>query len=86
MTDTHVPEDETAATCPHCGDLFPTERIRDLHVGRTHPEAMTDAERDAYEDAYRADADDLRLFQYKALGALVLVYFFFLITYAFVAS
>ncbi|GAA0654030.1 DUF7410 domain-containing protein [Salarchaeum japonicum] len=85
MTDTHVPDDADAASCPHCERAFPTETIRDLHVGRSHHDAMNDAERDAYEDAYRADADDLRLFQYKALGALVLVYFFFLMTYAVVA-
>ncbi|QDX39657.1 C2H2-type zinc finger protein [Salarchaeum sp. JOR-1] len=85
MTETHVPENADAATCPHCDAAFPTEKIRNLHVGRSHADAMSAAERDAYEDAYRADADDLRLFQYKALGALVLVYFFFLITYAVVA-
>ncbi|MEE6211379.1 C2H2-type zinc finger protein [Salarchaeum sp. III] len=85
MTETHVPEDAEASTCPHCGMAFPSETIRDMHVGRSHHDAMSAAERDAYEDAYYADADDLRLFQYKALGALVLVYFFFLITYAAVA-
>ncbi|MGB9986359.1 DUF7410 domain-containing protein [Salarchaeum japonicum] len=82
MTDTHAPENADASTCPHCGMAFPTETIRDLHIGRSHRDAMRDGERDAYEEAYHEDADDLRLFQYKALGALVLVYFFFLITYA----
>jgi len=82
MTERRAPPDATPATCPHCDAPFPTDRLRDLHVGHSHLADATDRERTAYEDALDADEDDLRMFQYVALAALVLVYFFFLMTYA----
>lgn len=85
-TETRVPDDETPARCPYCSAPFPTDTVRDLHVGRAHDDQWSDDERDAYAEAYEADADDLRRFQYLALAALVLVYFFFLIAYAVFAS
>ncbi|MFC7226383.1 C2H2-type zinc finger protein [Salinirubellus salinus] len=69
--------------CPYCEAAFARERHRDLHVGQAHDEALTHAEREAYEAAEDAEREDLRLFRLKALAALVLVYFGFLILYAF---
>jgi hypothetical protein len=49
---TEVPADETPlARCPHCDRPFRTGHARDLHVGETHAEALSAAEREAYEHA-----------------------------------
>ena len=69
--------------CPYCEAVFARERHRDLHVGQAHDGALSAAEREAYETAEAAEREDLRLFRLKALAALVLVYFGFLILYAF---
>jgi hypothetical protein len=72
----------TDATCEHCGDRFPSERLRDLHRGLEHYPDLDDDERDAYETAYEAETEDLRSFRLRALAVLVLLYFGFLMTYA----
>jgi hypothetical protein len=74
-----------APRCPYCGDPFPTERLRDLHRGLNHYEDLDDSERDAYAAAYRSESEDLQSFRLRALAALVLLYFGFLMTYAVVA-
>ncbi len=73
-----VPTD--APRCPHCGEPFPTERLRDLHVGYEH-EGVSDDEREAFETAYRSETDDIRRFRLKVVGALVLLYFGLLFVY-----
>jgi len=83
MTDSDIPED--APRCSHCGEPFPTERLRALHRGLEHPDSLDDAERAAFEDAYRGEGDDIRSFRLRALAALVALYFGFLMTYAVVA-
>lgn len=75
--------DEAPFACPHCGRPFVRERYRDLHLGLAHGPALTDAEREAHEDARAEEEQDLRLFRYKALGALVVIYFGFIMVYAF---
>lgn len=80
---TDVPPD--AAECPYCGDAFPAERLRDLHRGLEHYDRLDERERDAYEAAYRSETADLRSFRLRALAALVVLYFGFLMTYAVVA-
>lgn len=77
-----VPDDADAPTCDHCGAPFPTERIRALHEGQTHPDELTGDQRERFEAAAAEESDDLRLFRFKALGGLVVVYFIFLLTYA----
>lgn len=69
--------------CPHCEAAFARERHRSLHLGQDHAATLTGEERDAYEAAEAAEREDLRMFRLKALAALVLVYFGFLILYAF---
>jgi hypothetical protein len=71
------------AACPYCGERFGRARYRDLHLGHVHPEALGEAERAAVEAARDAEAEALRMFRLKALAALVVVYFGFLVVYAF---
>lgn len=77
---TDAPAD--APRCSYCGTPFPAERLRDLHRGIEHYDRLDDAEREAYEDAYLAEGEDLRSFRLRALGALVVLYFGFLMSYA----
>jgi len=79
----HTPP-EDAPRCSYCGEAFPDERLRDLHRGLEHYDRISDAERDAYEDAYRDEEGDLRSFRIRALAVLVALYFGFLIVYALV--
>jgi len=72
---TAVPEGETpAARCPYCDRPFTSEHARDLHVGETHSEALTEAEADAYEVALETERDDLWLFHARAVVALGVTY------------
>ena len=69
--------------CPYCGRQFAREEYRDLHLGQEHEGRLDAAERKAYEAAHDAEAEAIRLFRLKALAVLVLVYFGFLVVYAF---
>ncbi|WP_336034435.1 DUF7410 domain-containing protein [Halobacterium yunchengense] len=71
-----------APRCPYCAEAFPSERLRDLHRGLEHYDALDAAERDAYEAAYRSETEDLRSFRLRALAVLVVLYFGFLMAYA----
>lgn len=71
-----VPEDEPAeARCPHCDRPFRTERLYDLHLGEIHPEACSEEELEAYEEAYDAESRDLFTFHAKIAVALLLLFF-----------
>ena len=83
MTDTTALDD--APRCSYCGEAFPTERLRALHRGLEHYDSLDDDERDAFEDAYHDESEDLRSFRLRALAVLVALYFGFLMTYAVVA-
>ena len=72
------------AVCEHCGDRFADERLLALHRGRSHREALTDDESEAYREARADERDDVRLFRLKALAALLALYFGFIYVYAFV--
>ena len=79
-----VPEGEAPPEhCPHCEQPFRTERLLALHLGETHEEALTDAQRRAYEDAYEDESDELFIYHLKVIGALIVVYFFVTYAYAF---
>lgn len=69
--------------CPYCDRRFAREAYRDLHLGQEHGDRLDAAERAAYEAAHDAEAEEIRLFRLKALAVLVLVYFGFLVVYAF---
>jgi hypothetical protein len=68
--------------CPYCGREFARPDYRDLHLGLEHADALSPAERSAYESARDAEEEALTLFRYKALGLLIVIYFGFLMLYA----
>lgn len=72
--------------CPYCGTGFPTANLREFHLWQRHAEELSDAERERITAAYEAEQTDLREFRMKALAALVLLYFGFLLAYAGFAS
>ena len=69
--------------CPYCDRRFAREAYRDLHLGQEHDDRLDADERTAYEAASDAEAEAIRMFRLKALAVLVLVYFGFLLVYAF---
>ena len=79
--DLDVPDGATVHECPRCGAPFARERHRDLHLGLAHGD-LTEDERAAYAAASEDERADLRRFRIVALGALVVIYFGFLFTYA----
>lgn len=79
-----VETDAEAAVCAHCGRPFVRESQLALHRGLDHPEAMDEMEREAFENAHAEESEAIRLFRLKAIFALVVVYFGFLIIYALV--
>lgn len=72
------------AVCEYCGDRFVDDDLLALHRGLEHGSALTEEERDAYDEAVASERDDVRLFRLKALVALLLLYFGFVFVYAFV--
>ncbi|WP_049899006.1 hypothetical protein [Halococcus agarilyticus] len=80
----HEPtSDDDAAVCAYCGRRFVHEDHLALHRGLDHTDAITDAERDAYETAEAAEHEALRLFRLKAVLVLVVCYFLFFVAYLF---
>jgi len=77
-----VPEDRTAHRCPYCDRPFASEERVTLHVGLTHYDVCTDAEAEAFEEAYLAETDEIKRYRLKAAAVLILVYFGFLMVYA----
>ena len=75
--------EEPPEHCPYCEQPFHTERLLALHLGEVHNEALTDAERAAYENAFDAESDELFIYHLKVIGALIVVYFFVTYAYAF---
>jgi hypothetical protein len=69
--------------CPYCDRRFAREAYRNLHLGQEHEGRLDTSEREAYETAHDAEAEAIRMFRLKALAVLVLVYFGFLVVYAF---
>lgn len=82
--DRYTVDDEAAEHCPYCGRPLATEHLRTLHVGERHPDAMTDAEADAYEAAHETESEDLFIFHIKVMAIITLVTFVFIYTYTFV--
>jgi hypothetical protein len=73
---------ETPHECGYCGRPFATPQLLALHHGHAHAGDLTDAERAAFEEAYEAETAEIRRFQLKAAGAVILLYFGFLMLYA----
>jgi hypothetical protein len=80
---TTVPRnDSPAGKCEYCGHPFPTTDRLVLHKGVEHPRQLDDDEEDAFLSARADEKDELRTLRLKALGALVLLYFGFVMLYA----
>jgi hypothetical protein len=77
-----VPEDRTAHRCPYCDRPFAAADRVTLHVGLTHYDVCTDAEAEAFEEAYLAENQAIKRYRLKAAAVLILVYFGFLMIYA----
>jgi hypothetical protein len=82
--DTIIPVTDDTHRCPYCDRPFATTERVDLHVGLEHYEDCTSAEADAFEAAYTAETEAIRLYRLKAVGLLVACYFGTLIVYALV--
>jgi hypothetical protein len=74
-------EEAPAAECQYCGRPFDTERARDLHVGKCHAGAATEAEMDVYEDAEETERDELFFYHVKVVVALGVIYAVLVIVY-----
>ena len=81
--ETRVPPGESAAECPYCGRPLESEDLLVLHEGLEHWELLDDERREAFQDAYADETDDIRTFRLKMLAVLVLVYFAFLFIYSY---
>ena len=67
--------------CRVCGRAFPESRLLVLHRGVRHAAALTDAEKEAYVEAYREEEAALHSFRIRALAVLVVLYFGVLFLY-----
>ncbi|NHN42574.1 C2H2-type zinc finger protein [Halorubellus sp. JP-L1] len=80
-----MPDDADAHRCPYCSRPFADPARVDLHVGLKHYDVCDDDEAAAFEDAYTGENEMIRLYRLKATAAIVLLYFGFLMVYAFFA-
>jgi hypothetical protein len=79
-----VPADATAYRCSYCARPFARESWLALHRGLAHPSELDDEEVEAFRAAHDDEEESLSAFRLQALGALVLIYFGFLMVYALV--
>jgi 5-methylcytosine-specific restriction endonuclease McrA len=70
--------------CGYCGRPFADEDLLALHRGHAHPDRLTGAEQAAFEAAYETETGEMRRFQLKAAGLVILLYFLLLMVYALV--
>ena len=84
MTDAEIDYDAPAGAhdCTYCDAAFAEEDLLALHLGHEHTDRLTEDQRAAFEEAYDDEQAEIRRFRLKALGALVLLYFGFLMVYA----
>ena len=82
VPETDVPVDETPVVCPYCGFELTDDRQYRLHLGLEHYRELTDDEREAFKQTYTDEEESLNRFRIVALGALVALYFGFLVVYA----
>lgn len=82
-----VPADEEpAARCPYCDRPFKSTEYATFHVGVSHPEECTEAERDRFEEARDDEEYDLFTFHVKATVGVLFTYFMFTFMYALIWS
>ena len=78
------PADADAVECGYCGRPFADEALLALHWGHAHPGRLSDEEQERFEQAYDAETTEMRRFQLKAAGVVILLYFLLLMVYALV--
>lgn len=69
-----IDDEEPAAWCPYCDRPLASRRLWALHLGDSHPDDCTDAERTAVAEATDEELDDLFVFHIKVVAALTLLY------------
>ena len=77
-----VPPDADPLRCEYCAVPFVEETSLALHRGLEHESRLTETQQAAFEAAYDAEREEIRLFRLKALAALVVLYFGLLMTYS----
>ncbi|MFB6108538.1 MAG: C2H2-type zinc finger protein [Haloplanus sp.] len=77
-----VPPGADPHVCRHCGMPFVREEHLALHRGLRHPDALSSADREAFDAARESEQAGIERFRLVALGVLVFVYFGFLLAYA----
>jgi hypothetical protein len=77
-----VPAGESVVECDYCGRPFASDSLLALHHGHAHREALSEDERERFAETYEAETRALQRFRYKALAALVVLYFGVLMIYA----
>ncbi len=83
--ETDVPANATPIVCEHCGFELTDEKQYRLHLGLEHYGQLSEADRQTFRETYHEEEADLNRFRIIALGALVMLYFGFLIVYALLA-
>lgn len=78
------PHDSPAGRCDYCGHPFPSTDRLVLHKGLEHLGELDTEEKEAFRSAQADEEDELRTLRLKALGALVFLYFGFVMIYAIV--
>lgn len=78
------PADADVFECGYCGRPFADEDLLALHRGHAHPDRLSEEEQAAFEAAYETETGEMRRFQLKAAGVVILLYFLLLMVYALV--
>jgi len=78
----NTPANAPIHRCEHCNRPFAEDELLSIHKGLDHAEQLDDEELAAFERAYDEETDELRRYQIIAVGAIVLLYFGLLLTYA----
>ena len=83
ISELEVPNNEDpTARCEICDVPFPTTEQLALHQGLAHETELSDHGKALFMRAYEDEQQSLGIFRLKALFALVLLYFGFLLIYA----
>ena len=77
-----VPPEVDPHRCEYCGAPFTDPDLLALHRGLNHESLLSDQEYEAFQTAYDAENDEIRLFRLKALAVLVFLYFGLLMTFS----
>jgi hypothetical protein len=77
-----VRTDDEHVACEYCGAPFADDDLLALHRGVEHEGRLTADQRDAFEAAYDAETEDLKLFRLQAIAVLIVLYFVLLMAFS----